>query len=183
MNFKKKIYSFLSISILLCLGLIVFVILPLSQEIRDTSENLLIQKQALSSLENRTENLKEFKIIYQKIQTDIEKIENLFVDEKMPVEFIDFLEKKADDCYISMDVSLSSLKKNKEESWSFLVFQIDSIGSLSGISRFLEKMETSPYLIEVQNFKLRKLSEAETRAEEIDPDDFRANFSIKVPVK
>jgi hypothetical protein len=186
MTLKNKINLSLVIFILLSVILILFVIYPLFKEIKINSEDLISKRQSLTLLERKTENLKQYQTIWVEIEPNLEKIDKLFIDPEMPVEFISFLEATARDCDLSIEISPSLSQKTTEDPWPSLFFQISSTASFSKFSKFLEKLETSPYLIKIQNLNITRLSEAELKSKDLEKfslGDVKATFSIKVYTK
>jgi Tfp pilus assembly protein PilO len=174
MTITKKInLSIITFAILVIL-LVVFIIFPLFREIKDNSRELISQKESLATLEEKIGNLEKFKILYKELEQILEKIDNLFINSEVPVEFISFLETTAENCQQKIEISPTSAKKSEKELWSSLTFQIASTGSFPNFLKFLEKLETSPYLIEIKNINISKSGEG---------GDVKAIFSVKVFAK
>ncbi len=162
MTLKNKINLSLIIFIVLSVCLIVLVIYPLFKEIKNSSEELVSEKQKLFSLERKIENLKEFQTLWLKIEPNLKKIDQLFIDPQVPVEFVNFLEKIAKDSEILIEISSALSSKTEKDPWSSLLLQINSTAPFSKFLKFLEKIEASPYLIEIQNLNARGLIEGDT---------------------
>ena len=165
MTTDKKIYISSAILILLIILFIIFLICPIFEEIKKNSKDLISQNENLVSLEVKVVNLKKFETIYQNLKPNLEKIDNLFIDPEVPVEFISFLEKTSRSCNLTLSLSLSSQKKIAEETWYSLNFQTNLTGSFLDFSKFLEKLEASPYLIEIKDITINKLKETEAKKE------------------
>lgn len=186
MNFKKKNNISIVIILILSLLLIVFLIYPLFSEIKKVSQNLLSQKENFAFLVNKLENLQKFEIRFEEIRPNLEKTDNFFIEAEAPVEFIRFLENTARDCGISLKVSPFPLLKTEKDPWPFLIFQISSTGSFPNFLRFLEKLESSQYLIEIQNLNISRVSESELKLkgfEKFSLGDVITNLSLKVYAK
>lgn len=187
MSFKKKIYISIIVFFGLTTVLIVFVIYPLFLEIKKISQEFFSQRQAFLTLEKKVENLEKFKIIFSEISPNLKKIDNFFVNPEIPIDFIRFLEKTSQDLGLSFEISLlgSSLKIEKNP-WPFFSFQLNLIGSFSNFSKFLEKLESGPYLIEIQNLTINRLEEDELRLEKFEKfslGDVKSSILIKVYTK
>ncbi len=164
MTIKNKINLSLIIFSILSVSLIVFLICPLFREMRMDSEDLISQKQKIISLEKKIENLGKFQIVWQGIEPDFQKIEKLFIDPEVPVEFISALESIAKDCQMTIEISSVPSSRTEKDPWSSLFFQIGSATSFSKFLKFLEKLETSPDLIEISSLNIRRLTEAELKS-------------------
>jgi len=186
MTLKKKIaisiLSFLVLSILL----IIFLIYPLFLEIKKISQDFLSQKQKLVALEEKVENLEKFKIIFPEISPNLEKIDNLFVDPEMPVDFIRFLEETSQDFQVSLKISPGPIIKMEKDPWSSISFQLGLVGSFPNFAKFLEKLESTFYLIEIQNLTITHLSGTELKSKEFEEfslGDVKATLSLKIYTK
>lgn len=180
---KRKILVSIIIFLGINLSLIFFVIYPLFKEIQKSSEDFISKKIELSSLEKQIKSLEEFRKFYQKNQQEIEKINQLFINPEIPVDFISFLEKISQDSKISIKISSPSFSGSEKASWPSLQFQISAIGSFSNFSKFLEKIETAHYLIEIKNLTITRLSETEITTKEKEGfslGDIKATLLIKV---
>ena len=182
MNPSNKIYLISAIFGLITLVLIFFFVYPLFKEIKKNSEDLITFRKELISLEAKIENLRKFKEIFQTLQPDLEKIDKLLVDSEVPIDFIKFLEKTAIDSQVLIEISATSSKTIQTDPWPSLGFQIILTSSFQNYLKFLEKLETSPYLIEIQNLIVRRLSENEIRLmpRTFSLGDVKATLSIKV---
>ena len=183
MSPTKKIFLSSFLLGLFTISVITFLIYPLFKEIKKNSEGLVLEKKKIISLAREKENLKKMEGIFKTYQSDLEKIENLFVDPEVPIEFISFLEKTAKDCKVSIKISSTSQKEIKEDPWPSIFFQIDLKSSFSNLSKFLEKLNSSIYLIEIQNLNVSRLTESDLRLKEgqkLSLDDVKATFSLKV---
>jgi len=186
MTIKNKINLSLIIFIVLSIVLIYFVVYPILKGIKTDSRDLVFEKQNLLSLEEKIEDLKKFQKVYSEIQPNLEKLDKLFVDPEVPVEFIYFLEKTAEDCGLAVGISPVPVLKKTEGPWPYLFFRISSTASSPEFLKFLEKLESSIYLVEIQNLNLARLTETELKSkgfEEFSLGDVRAALSIKVYTK
>lgn len=186
MTLKNKINSPLIIFSILSISLIIFLIYPLFKEIKNNSEDLISKKQKLFSFKTKIENLEKFQSLWQEIEPNFKKIDQLFIDSEVPVEFISFLEATARDCEIPIEISSALPSKIKEDPWPSLFFQISSTTSFSKFLRFLAKIETSPYLIEIQNLNTRRLTGKELKLKEFERfslSDIKTTLSIKIYTK
>ena len=186
MILKNKINLSLIIFSILSISLIVFLIYPLFKEIKNNSEDLISKKQKLLSLETKIENLEKFQSLWQEIEPDFKKIDQLFIDSEVPVEFISFLEATARDCELSIEISSTLPSKIEKDPWPSLFFQISPTTSFPKFLRFLAKIETSPYLIEIQNLNAKRLTEKELGSkafERFSLGDVKTALSIKIYTK
>jgi len=163
-----------------CILSIVFAISLIFIGIKKNSDELLLEKKNLSSFSEGIKDLQESKKLYEAHQADLEKISKEFVDPKVPVEFIKFLEQNAKNSGLSVDISPIATEE-KENEWPSLSFQITTNGSFPSLLKFLEKLENSPYLIEILNLNLMRINELEEGG--VSVGGVSALFLIKVSTK
>jgi len=176
MTNSKKTYVASMVLGFLIVVLIIFLIYPVFKEIKNDSKEFVSQKENLAVLEAKVKNIKEFEAVYRNLKPNLEKINTLFVNQEVPVEFIGFLEKTSKGCGLTFSLSLSPQIKVAEDVWPSLNFQINLEGNFLDFSKFLEKLESSPYLIEIQNITINKLGEFSS-------NNVKAALSIKVYAK
>lgn len=192
MNPQQKIIISLIILCLSAFAIIIFIINPLFRDIKETSEKFVFQKNFQLNAEIRAEHLKDVKTVFQAEKQNLEKINFLLIDREIPLNFIEFLEKTADDCNVSVEILPGSLRESKTEPWSFINFHISLTGSFTDFSKFLEKLELSGFpaatnskgfLMKLSNLNIKKLSKqdiAVKKFEKFSAQDVTASFSIKV---
>jgi len=196
----KKNYLSIAMFGIISILLAVFVMWPLFKEIKVISQNLFLKKNKIVYLSEERESIKKIENLYKTYQSDLDRIENLFVDPEVPIEFIGFLEKTAADSQIKLEISSmtraaarggdeqssATTKKTEQEPWQSLSAQLLVTGSFSNFSKFLHKLENGPYLIEVLNLNTKKLTEREVQvagSENIPEADTITTFSIKAFTK
>jgi len=168
MNQGNKFNIPLLIIILLTAVLIVFLVYPLWSDITIASQDLKKQVESLVAYNAEIENIEVFRNLYPQIKPNLEKASDLLVIYEAPVEFMKFLEAVSDDCQLSTTVmALTTVQTKEKTSWPFLSFQVTSIGSAPNFYKFLDQMESGPYLIEIQNLKINRLTEKELERNEL----------------
>lgn len=184
MSPQKKTIIISIIAGLADLALIFFIIFPLFREIKKNSQEITSAKKDLILLETKIQNIEKFKETAKTIQPNLEKGESIFIDPKAPVDFIKFLEKVAADSGILIDIfPASNIQAEKKDSFPSMAFQIVLTGSFPNCLKFMEKMENSPYLLEIQNLTVTRLAEQEFGRKELagfSIGSVRTNLSLKV---
>jgi len=183
MTIKRRINLSIIILFLLLIVSFLFLFGPLFNGIKQDSEKFSSQEEQISLLENRIENLGNFKKTSIENEPNLKKIDSLFIDTAVPVDFITFIEKTADSLGLSHKISPNSLVKNEQDKWTSLVFEVNLDGSFPNLMKFLEKMENSPYLIKIQKLNINSLSEGTIKTKiikEVSSGDVEAVISIEV---
>lgn len=160
---NKKPYIYFIVFITLGAIIMTFLVFFLFGVIKKSSEDFISQKKALGEIEFKTENSAELEKIHQDYKANLKKIELAFIEKDTPIEFIEFLEKNASNCFLSINISSLSFQKTDLDTgripWDFLNLQMGLEGTFPDFLKFLEKLENSPYLIEVSNLNIRKTQE------------------------
>src|SRR3989344_6683896 len=112
-NAKNSIYTATSIFGLVILISILFVIIPLLGEIKKNSNDIVVRKASLILLESQASEIGKFKNNYELYKPNFNKIDQLYVDPKNPVDFFKFLEKKRNGPILNKGRKLNK-KKNPE---------------------------------------------------------------------
>lgn len=156
MHGNKKILITSIIFGLIVFLLICFVVSPFLKGIKEDSEEIVALKKDLILSQNRVNNFENVKESYANMESSIERMDGLFINPNIPIDLIEFWEKIAKDSGVSIEISPVSLKKGETDPWDSMGFQLTLIGSFPDFLEFLEKIETSPHLIEIQNLNVKK---------------------------
>lgn len=183
MDSKKKIYAIIIIFLLGAVFLIVFAITPLLEEIIASSKEFFSIKQSTAIIREKIEQTSGVKQEFLALETSLEKIRTLFVNSEMPVGFLQFLEETAKSNNLSINISYTSQGKEESSTFPFLGFRLVTSGSFPNSWKFLRKLETSSYLLEIQDLVIRHLTENQLRQEdyrELSISDVELSLSIKI---
>lgn len=179
MTLKSQIYISIFAFLILISLLIFLFVLPLYNEIKRVSENLILINQKLAFSKERLENIGKLREIEKRIEPFVEKIEKSFVKIEEPIGFINFLEKISQECQVFLQISSPFPKKEVKE----IEFQILVASSFSKVFCFLEKLESSNYLIRISGLNFTKLTESDLKIKEFENfsiKDVKANITFKV---
>lgn len=177
----------LMISLIFGLIILIFIfvlIYPILKGINKDSNNLSNLEKESISLEDQMNNIEEIRATYEASKNDFEKIENLFINSEVPIDFIKFLEQTAVTTNVSIDILPVSQEKLEEKKWNFMNFQISTIGSFVNFVRFLEKIENSMYLLETKNLIIKRSNIKTIVSDEyVFSNEVNASLLIKVYAK
>lgn len=186
MSLKKKINISFFIILTVIFSFLFFILRPIFLEIKKSSEDLITIKGELVSLEKEIETLTEFKAGFQEMNPALEKINQMFISSDEPLAFLVFLENTSRDYGISSKISSAFMPEAKESLWPSISFQVTSSGAFPDFLKFLEKLESGIYPVEIQNLSINRLSENELKLKEFEGLSLgavRADFLIKVYTK
>jgi len=151
----KKIITISVVFGIIIVILFSFVICPLLNGVKKNSQELILAKKELVSFKTKTEEFEQSKKVYGSLETDLEKIDELFINPDVPIDLIRFWRKTAKDSGLLIDISPTSLGVKETVLWDSIGFRLSLIGPFSNFLKFLEKIETAPYLIEIQNLSAK----------------------------
>jgi len=181
MNPQNKIKLFFVIVFLVGVLLFGFLVFPIYNNIKEGVLELIIEKQKLMSLKERISNVEDFKNNYDEIKEQLEKAEGLFINSQAPVELISFLQQMSQQYQLLIEIIPSETFALAQEPWPYINFEINTQSSFPNLLRFLEKVESSPYLIEVKSFHIKRLDERELASlEGFSLGDVEGNLLLKV---
>lgn len=189
MNLKKQTIIILGIFIAIVLILVSVLIYPLFKGVKKASLNFIEIKKELALFHDREGEIESLKSDYEEIKRDLEKTEDFFVNAEVPIGLIEFWEKTALNSGIVViiaPISLRSKEDDEKNEWDSMGFRLNSVGSFPDFLRFLEKIEVSSYLMEIEDLSVRKLSSSDLgndRYENFSINDVRTILTVKVFTK
>ena len=172
MNAVKKIKITLAILSAAILLLLFLVVNPIFSQIVRESDNLVSQKKELLELEGKIANLRDSQEIFRKYQPNLDKIDKLFINASEPIEFIEFLEAEASLSRIVVAISPPVFRDKDGDFWPSLEFSLNASGSFPNFLRFLDRLESAPYLIRAVNLTVRQDPKIE--------NNIAANLSVRI---
>jgi hypothetical protein len=176
MKIRQTIYPLLTIFICLNLFLLAFLIYPTLMEIKNGSHQILLDRGRMVVIDIQSKNFSSFQENYKGYQPNFEKVDQLFIDAKNPVKFIEFLEKISYESGVSSDIGLAYLQESENiNDLPVTVFQVHARGDTNSTMRFISKLENSPYLLRISKFIMKKLGQGEDNSASLD-----TNFILKV---
>ena len=183
MTAKTKILIISLVFGMVLLLLAFLAVSPILRGIGAASGNLIALKKSSVFSQDESGRISVMKDSYRRISADIQKIEALFVDAEAPIDLIKFFEKTAQDFGLLIRISPLTLKETEGDPWKSIAFQFNLIGSFPYVLRFLEKIENSSYLIEVQSLRADNLGEDNNSLpghERFSASDIEAFLTVKV---
>jgi len=163
-------------------GMVVLVVIPLIGVIRDATLEIRQQKTLANEYEHSISRAREFMAFVKQENEGFSDLGKIFIDNQMPLEFINSLEATAKSSGVSIKLSSSMALQTVKNDWPSVIFDIDINGSAMDALRFAEKIENSPYLASIQSFDVNVGTAFDgTRKTASNPD--KARLSLKVYAK
>lgn len=160
---EKRIYLILIVWIIIFGFLFEFGLLPLTKQLKRVSEEFAFQKKALELFQLRVEDFRNFQENYSFYQPIFKKIENSFVNQEAPINFIKFLEEEAEKLKLSKEISPLNIPQRETDAWLPVGFSVSLGGRFSDCLKFLERVEQSSWLIEISQLNIKRVEEKEKK--------------------
>ncbi|MDD5606405.1 MAG: type 4a pilus biogenesis protein PilO [Candidatus Pacebacteria bacterium] len=122
-------------------------------------------KKQVNILQQRAENIIEFKKSQNILDQKIEEIQTMFIDLKVPIEFINFLEQTAENNNLIFKITPQIVRKEEKDEWPSLRLQINLKGSFLDFSQFLQEVEIAPYFLDILSITIYREKELEQEIE------------------
>ncbi|MBD3208718.1 MAG: hypothetical protein GF370_04685 [Candidatus Nealsonbacteria bacterium] len=150
-----------AIAFLVLGGLVIFfLVIPVFNNIQGHAQQLEEKEDRITLLESKIQNIEDFKRSSEQINQGLEKANALFINSKAPTGFISFLEEAAQSSNVSLDISPSVPEERGGDEWPSIIFRLSSTGNFPDFYRFLEKIESSPYLVKINSLRIGKTRES-----------------------
>ncbi len=167
--------------------LLFVVLIPLRGRAEENSKEYALVKKDLEMIKSRHKELEKARQDYREVEKGLDSIKEAFVDEEAPLPLLEFLENSASEFGLSISISPYNLKEPEEESfWESIGLQVSLIGTFPEFFAFLDKIENSSYLIEVQSLGVSKVSEEDLKrrgSQNLSAGEARGDIIIKVLTK
>jgi len=183
---KKQTLIISLILILIVSGIIIGVIYHSAKEIKKNYSALLSEKREIVLLKIKAENLIKFQEQYLIFHERLDEINEVFIDSETPINFLQFLEKIADDVHLPIEISIGAVKESKLDIWPSLSFQIITKGDPNKVFKFINKIDNSPFLIEIETLNMVRLNQNDIESNQFESfsvGDLNVNLLAKVYTK
>jgi len=143
--------------------LVIFLI----KDIQRNSQEFLLERKTLTLMEREFQEFENFERNSAFYQSNLEKLDKLFLNPEVPIDFVQFLEKESENIGLLIKISPSIITSRESDPWESIGFQILLTGSFPNCLKFLEKLQISPWLLEIQMTEVKRITEKELQLEEL----------------
>ncbi|KKU86544.1 MAG: hypothetical protein A2667_02130 [Candidatus Wildermuthbacteria bacterium RIFCSPHIGHO2_01_FULL_47_27] len=151
---SQKLYGFIGLVALPLALYAIFVLGFLWGGINKNAQELTSARAELARNEAMFKVLEDFQKTLRGMGADSKRIDELFIDKDIPLDFSLFLQNLAKDNNLSSELSSGGSGAPKKEPWDFINFQIALEGNFRDVFRFIDQLEKAPYLIEIQGLRI-----------------------------
>lgn len=145
-DFRKKIIVFSLVIVVGLGGTLVFNVF-LFQQLKTLSSELSFTKSELAVLTERSSQMSLWEKEAPALEEELREVENVFVNPEMPLSFLDFVERSAEESDLIYNISLLESRGKRGESFSPLEIRVDAKGGFPSCLKLLDYIENSPYLV------------------------------------
>lgn len=158
-SYTKKIALSAVISILLIGVIIYFFIIPAAENIKILKGEAEAKRLELEKNYLKGKSLKAITEDLRKVEPQLEKLKKIFVKKDQELEFINEMEKTAQDSGLEQKINLSSEEENLGIGYKKIPIQLLTSGDFSSQIKYLSALESLDYYI---NLKTLEISSAGT---------------------
>lgn len=153
-NLTKKIFiSFFSL-LLFILFILYFIILPTIKTIKTIGDEIQAQRVDLEKKYIRGQNLKQLSENLKKIEPQLAKLDQIFINQNRELEFITTLEHVASENNIIQKINLGSLQPLSGQIYQKMPLQLSTQGNFMRQINYLATLEALNYYININSLEL-----------------------------
>lgn len=177
---KKRITVTTLISLLLIGGVVYFAIMPQIENIKQTKRE--IEKQRLNLEERYIQGLKlkELSKNIKKVESEMEKMERIYIEKEETLEFIKTLESIAEKNGVEQKIDLNSAKEDIKEEYQERPLQMALSGEYRNLLSYLADIESMKYWINIKSMDITSGVLRQSRLEDEDNTKKAEQINIKV---
>ena len=164
---KRKIFFILISIILIVFISMLLLVIFLIKDIQRNSQEFLLERKTLTLMEREFQEFENFEKNFAFYQSNLEKLDKLFLNPEVPIDFVQFLEEESKNIGLLIKISPSIITSRESDPWESIGFQILLTGSFPNCLKFLEKLQVSPWLLEVQMTEVKRITEKEFQLERL----------------
>ena len=160
--------------------------ISLIKDIKRNSQEFVLEKKALTLVERQFQEFENFEKNSTFYQLNFEKLDGLFLNPEVPIDFIQFLEEEGKNFGLLIKIFPSIITSREADPWESIGFQIILTGPSPNCMAFLEKIQESRWLFEVEKLGIQRIPEREPQSEKLKDfslGDVSFSFILKVYTK
>lgn len=187
MKSQNRIYLIITAFVFLSLILVIFLVYPTFKDIKKSFNDISLNREKAAFTYEQSKELESFKDNFDNYEANLLQTEKLLIDPANPVNFVEFAEKIAADLGIEIEMSIVREEKKKEEEKNkkpappiASSFMISAEGNLSSIVNFSEKLEASPFLLQIVKLSVNKPAQISNEAEKESENIVQSRFLVQV---
>ncbi len=153
-NLKKKIYLSLLVFLIIILILIIFIVVPTIRDIKNMSNKIEEQRLDLEKKYIKGQSLKQLAENLEKIEPELVKLNQIFINQNRELEFITTLEEIAAKNNINQKINLGAVSAAENQNFKKSTLQLYTSGSFTDQMNYLLSLEALNYYININSIDL-----------------------------
>jgi Tfp pilus assembly protein PilO len=158
-KYKSKIYFSLFVFGAILVLFFVFVFIPFQNDLKKNKEEYSFQKEKKALLEYKRLNIDSLNEEYKEAEIKVDELKDFFFSSENPSQALNYLEEESNNYKIG-ELSVSEISSFEDgEPWPYFSFQISFNSSFENFSKFLDKIENAPLMLEIERLSLTRSGE------------------------
>lgn len=168
MNFRAKMIVFLFSSLIGVFIVVLIIFVPAVKDIKKISNTIILEKEDLESKYQRGLLLKKIKKSADDIQEEKVTIDQLYIETGKELEFVDAIEKQANQYNISLALQLNTDEIVNTGSIQILPLGMTLNGNFVQILNYLYELEKQSYYLNISSIDITNTSGRDTISMSLD---------------
>lgn len=153
-NLKNKIIASSAGFLLALFGLIYFIVIPTTQDIKAMGRGIEEQRIDLEKKYNKSHSLRQLTENLKKIQPKLSSLDEIFIDKNKELDFITTLENEANSAQVSQKINLNPPQATENQEFQKSLTQLYTKGGFSRQLQYLLNLEALRYYINIKTLEL-----------------------------
>ncbi len=153
---NKKIIINIFIFVILVFLISKIIIIPTINNIKKLRADIITQKIDLEKKIVREKNMNLLEEKFEKIEPEVIKFEQIFINQSRELEFITTLEDIASENHIKQKINLNQKVASITESYKKIPITLEIQGGFKNILEYLTNLESSNYYINIEIIEISK---------------------------
>lgn len=153
-NERKKITAISIICLLIIIGVAYLIIWPTLNDIKQLRANIITQKIDLEKKIVREKNMNILSEKLKKIEPQLKKFNQIFINQNRELEFITTIEGIAGKNQITQKINLNPASAQNEQIYKKIPLTLDAQGKFQNLMKYLTNLETLNYYINIKSLEI-----------------------------
>ena len=176
-NINQKIATNTVVLIMVFLAIFYFGIYSTISKINIQREEIIAEKIETEKRINREQNMGNLMMKLKKIENDLEKIDNVFIDKNKELEFITTLEKVASYNNVAQGINLLPVDEENKDLPKSIV-NINAKGKYIDIINYMQDIQSLDYYVNISMMNLARAPKSQN--EENKNDEVSLNLNAEI---
>ncbi len=154
---NKQIIIIPLISLVILIIILLTFTFPYLNKIKKNSNELVAIKKEIVLIKDENKGINNLRKTREEITPALKKIENSFINKEVPVDFIQYLENRAEESNVVIEISPVASNETGNDLWESSSFRLIIEGNYDNFMNFFQKIEASPFLLIAKDLSVRSV--------------------------